>query len=307
MKKIFTALMLTLVTSVTFAMSTPKQIEDELAAHNYSSAQTKIAEVISAHPDSARAHLLNSVAVLHTTGDKQLAANELKLAKQLDKKGDVVSSPLFGRATAEIDNYVVAPRNVAKAPVAAPHNYSQQDDYTLLYVILGVGGIALLAYIAFGRDKKPSVIYIPEPSYPASQAAYVSNSQFLSNTSTSSGRPMSRYFEQPTTYVAPQAHSASVVTQSAGMGIMGTAMGVAGGVVAGELIYDGLTGRRKHNREERYESSSNDNYVPPVQQDYETERSSYNSSSSGSDSWGSSSSDSSSSYSDSSSSSGSDW
>ena len=122
MKRLFIA-GLVLASAVAWAIPNPKQIESALAAHDYTSAKQMVAEVLSEQPASARAHLLNAYILVHADHNPAAAAAEVKLAKNLDKRGDVKNSSLFGRTVTEIDMARVPP---APVPIPAPAVVAQQ-------------------------------------------------------------------------------------------------------------------------------------------------------------------------------------
>jgi hypothetical protein len=278
MKKVMFGLFAALFALVAFAMPSPKQIEDALANKNYADAKSMIQEVLREKPDSARAHLLNAYLLIHVDKNRTAANAELQTAVGLDKKGDVKSSPLFGRIVTEID--------MGKPAVKQERNIAD---------VLGIAAALMLGLCAFA-----ALLAVIRAIFdrPASTVLHVSGN----------GENLARSFGSsvpsgPSSGGAhyPQAATATILATQAspGMGAFGTAASVAGGVVAGNIISDML----HHGHSSRNYSDDSERratYTPePSPVSYESERSSFSSGSS--DSWGSS--DSSSSYSDSSSSS----
>jgi hypothetical protein len=281
MKKAIVGMCMFLVALAAFALPSPKQIEDALAAQKYADAKSMVQEVLREKPDSARAHLLNAFLLVHVDHNKVAANSELQTAAGLDRKGDVKSSPLFGRVVAEIDMTAAPPRK----PVAAPaSNASRIDPLDVLFFILIVGGIVAAGILILRPRDRETVIhvsgggsgavggttYVPTPSGPAPVG---------------SGAVV--YPHAATTIV----HTPSNPT----MGAFGTAAAVAGGVVAGEMLADSLRHRRHDYMDDDAESfrrrreSTQQTYTPePSPVSYEAERTSFSSSSGGGDSWGSS-------------------
>lgn len=281
MKKAILGLFLTLYAMVAFALPSPKQIEDALANKNYADAKSMVQEVLREKPDSARAHLMNAFLLIHVDKNRQAANAELQTAVGLDKKGDVKSSPLFGRVVTEID---IGTSPAKKGPSGADVLEIIAAALLIIFVIA-----AVIALINMFLDRPASTVF---------HASGGGNSpvNFGSPSAPSSPSAGGAYYPHAaTTVIATQANQ--------GMGAFGTAAAVAGGVVAGNAISDML-----HNSHHRHYSSYDDaphressfTYTSePSPVSYESERSSFSSGSS--DSW--SSSDSSSSWSDSSSSS----
>lgn len=335
--KTVTLAVLALATSLAFAISSPKEIEADLANHNYSQARAKVEAVIAEKPTSARAHLLKAFLLVHVDNDAAGAASELKLVQQYDKTGDTTSSPLFNRVEGEIKSAmhpVAVQHKELSQPVATP--IVEESSFNFFYFFVGavVLGFIIMGYMIFKSTQTPRPLH----NRPAdTENRFSSNyskptSPSLASVSTlevgvSPSKPWREerervvYRENPVlTTVYPPAP-----VQSQGMGMMGTAASVAGGVLAGELLHDVLTDKpEKKKKRDVEESKSDDSYLfsssrsessysrstPSYAQDEPSTRSSSSSSSSwGSDSsssYSSSSSDSYSSSSDSGSSS-SDW
>lgn len=294
MKKVLLGLSVLLLAMAAFAMPSPKQIEDALAAQKYVDARGMVQEVLREKPDSARAHLLNAFLLIHVDHNKTAANSELQTAAGLDRKGDVKSSPLFGRVVAEIDMQPAKPSTLPNPSAVPVHHSSGIDPLDVFFFLLLIGGIAIMG-IALLRPRDWDVVVVGSGG----------------SAGVSGGTTIAPVPGSPLPGGAFYPHASTTIVQAAGnpsMGAFGTAAAVAGGVVAGELIADSLThrSRRRADDEEddrrRRESSYQPSYTPdPSPVSYESERSSFSSSSSGGDSWGGS--DSSSSSSDS----GSSW
>jgi len=333
MKKIVIAVLLAALAAFAFALPKPAQIEDALAVGRYSDARSMVQEVLREKPDSARAHLLNAYLLIHVDRNAKAAAAELNTAAGLDKKGDIKSSPLFGRVVAEID---AVPPAKAALPAAKPLPLAAQQpkaDDSILVVLLSLGvGALLVAAIIWFFTRQPREPALSASGYRGPSTGNAWGSPVMPTSPAAPAAQPYQVHPQPA-YAAPVAQAAP---QREPMGAFGTAASVAGGVVAGNLITDVIrhsgddSARRRRevdeeaDRRRREEQRQRDESFWQQQQlqsssiaatsdvSYESSRSSFSSSSSRSDDWGSSfssssSSDSSYSSSDSGSSSSSDW
>ena len=303
---IFTALALVSIAALAF---TPKQIERALQQQNWSEARGMINETLRDHPESARAHLLD--AYLLAAGDRnaQAAANELNQVVALDHNGDVKGSPLYGKTEQVIQNLghmqysaplpqyqpqapqviVVTPQQSVPAPAPTPVQESGHGFFFWVLMFVIVGGIIYLGrriYLSAMNTSTSSMM----GSYPSS--SYSSSTRTTSYPSgTSSG-----------------AGTTIINNGSTSSNSLGTAAAVAGGVVAGELMADALTGRayqgRRHSDsgDSDYNSGSGNTFARPADDNSfssssgssglntETEDQAMSSSNLNSDSWDSSSS-----------------
>jgi hypothetical protein len=300
MKKLLFGFILTLASALAFALPSPRQIEDALAAQKYADAKSMVQEVLREKPKSARAHLLNAFLLIHVDHNKTAANAELQTAAGLDLDGDVKRSPLFGRVVAEIDMQPVA-KPVKTVTYSGP-DFNEVAILMLKIALLIAVVVALAYFVSWLIDlmcaRRPTEI------------RFYGNAG--SGVASSSPDPVS-----PAPAGTHYAHTVApvvVAQQQPAMGAFGPAASVAGGVVAGNLMADSLLHRHSHHhrdadddyeeeqrrrRRREEDSYSAPSYTPsPVS--YESERSSFSSGSSDS-SWGSSdssSSDSSSSASD---------
>jgi uncharacterized membrane protein YgcG len=331
MKKILTGMVMMLVCAIAFAMPSPRQIEDALASSHYTEAKSMLSEVLREKPDSARAHLLNAYVLIHADKNKVAANTELSMAKALDKKGDVKNSPLFGRVVTEIELMPAVPKATTTAiqpvqavkttqvvPAYQPVQNNRSNGLGIVLVLLGVGGIILIAWIIVRVNREERTVTInryydsgsayhnePAPRYP-SGGYRADETQVIAARNNGHNR-----YEPASVIVQP-----AVMQQNPAMGAFGTAAAVAGGVVAGNVVSDMLHHRHSHSdydyeeeerrkrRRREQEESYQPAYQPPV---YTPEpepvvstsnyRSSFSSSTDDDDTWTKSSSSSSSSYS----------
>ena len=299
--KSLTFLFVTLFTTLAFALATPQEIENDIAGHNYAQARAKVEQALVEKPNSARAHLLKAFLLVHVDKNVQQAAHEIKQVELYDTKGDVKSSPLFARVIGELS----VPAVVTKPAVTKQPNSTWSNSDVFLVIICVFIAIAVFLFLmveySSSNNRRPiESRYVPPSDYERPSTRYETRRSPVSTPSYEyrSGSPVMNTTYQP-------------VQPNTGIGVLGTAAAVAGGVVAGELIHDALTSEKRTKRKTSDEnlddsrSSYVPTYTPPYTPSYEEER--YTSSSSSSSSSYSSSSDSDSSWSSDSSSSSSDW
>lgn len=306
------------------ASPSPKQIEKALAAQDFEAARGMVNSVLVEHPNSARAHLMNAYILEHADHNAVAANEELKNVVRLDNKGDVKYSSLFGKVVAEIEaTPVVVQKHVEprKTSYAQPsyQSASQSGSHAIVYILLGCG-VLIIAGILYSVINQPKVIVQKieqERFYPA-YTTHSSGETYRETVDREQPIRSSAYI-QPVpqqTFIAAQPQVINQAPQRQGMGMLGTAASVAGGVVAGELLMDAIHGNSGHHHG-GYRDNSDRDYDAPWREttryeapkvDYLVKESSFSSGSD--DSWttssSSSSSSSDSSWDDSSSSSGSD-
>ncbi|RKP44742.1 hypothetical protein D7S86_27360 [Pararobbsia silviterrae] len=292
--------------ALAFALPTPHQIEDALAANDYASARSMLQQVLVERPDSARAHLLNAYVLEHVDHNVGAARAELQTATGLDKRGDVKGSALYGRVIAEMDAQPVAPAAAQPTPrpaahaVASPQSVSTQpphnsDGFALLVVLLFV--VVVLGIVALvSRAMRPPTVVIhhrhnPDPRHvrraaPSPAPLPPSGAHVVYVPERDAGA-------YPSTVIVPPA-----APVRGGMTAGENFASTAGGVVAGNLISDSLLHSHHSSRDidddderrRRRRDLSDDAVDAPIQSrapsvDYATERASFSSSSSDSDSW----------------------
>lgn len=299
MRKLLTGCVLLIISAFAFALPSPHQIEDALAARDYVSARTMVQEVLSERPDSARAHLMNAYLLEHVDHNLGAARAELQTASGLDRRGDVKGSALFGRVVAEMDAQPVQRAVQATRSAAVPHTYAPERSSFptgafLIFVALGIAFIVFAVLVI--RAQRPSTVVIESRrgGYGRSRASTPSP---VSPSSGGSG-----VYVHPTQIYEPAPTLVYPASARGGMTAGENFASTAGGVVAGNVLSDALLrGSRNRmddsddeyeRRRRRNESPADSTYAPSPSPavDYASERSSFSSSSSGSDSWGSSSS-----------------
>jgi hypothetical protein len=312
MKKIITWLILSLLCTAAFAHPRPSQIEDALSSRHYEEARGMVAEVLREKPESARAHLLNAYLLAHVDHDRRAASTELQTAAGLDRRGDVKSSPLFGRVVAEIDAAPVARATITPAaPAPAAHQDAHGFPWLVAILVLSIGAAGLYMVIrrraslaGAGRSAFASHPVYVAPRPQARPTPAPAPAPRTSSSSTAYSTPSAPAAQSTT--VVHEHHYASPTPAAQPMGAFGTAASVAGGVVAGNALsdllhhghgsgswYDDFDARRRERDDEderRRRDSLSSSYSDPSPVSTSSERSSFSSSSSGSDSWSSSSS-----------------
>jgi hypothetical protein len=280
---------LALCTSLAWALPSPKQIEDALAAKDYANAKSMVAEVLHEKPANARAHLLNAFIAIHVDHKPDVAKAELKMAKDLDKKGEVSGSALFGRTVGEIDAYrpsVLAqpsPPSVSKVVPAGsftPAPVHDDGHGVLFYLFWTVLVVVLVIWIARKFLPQPTPVTFQAPVQPAPGYPAPTSLPSPANYGGFGGYPQ------------PQAPVAS----TGGMGALGTIASVGAGVVAGNLISDAIRGHSNSSPSGSIgTANAGPGYIPfdstsTVEADSESERASFSSGSDAS-SWDSGSDD----------------
>jgi uncharacterized membrane protein YgcG len=316
MKKWLLGVALAVTSAIAFALPSPHQIEDALAAKDYDSARSMVTQVLQEKPDSARAHLLDAFILEHVDHNLQAANTELANASNLDRRGDVKNSSLFGRTVAEIDSQAAqAPRHTQPVQQVAQNQQQplvayqappeKHSSHVFLWLILFFGVVGVLAYFLIRGAYRKTVV----------QTTYYDNSPGLKRLGSDNRTYISTPVMQPAIVHQP-AFSGGVVqpapviiNNGGGYGRGYGNDGFTEGLIMGEILEDSRESRRERDRRDSYSSGSNDSYTPapyvapeptPSPVSYSNERSSY---SSGSDDSWSSRSSSSDSYSSSSSSS----
>jgi hypothetical protein len=270
-KKYLLGLVMMLITAIAFALPSPHQIEDALAAHDYDTAKSMTQEVLRERPDSARAHLLDAFILEHVDGNISAANVELQSASNLDKNGDVKNSSLFGRTVAEIDAKSQVVRQAQQSsqvqqqqfqsPVAAayvpPEKHSGHGFLIFLLVLVVV--VAFLAWLFIrGATRKDIVIekhvYHTDSSgnrLGSGDRAYISS-------------PVAQPAIVHQTYGQPAVSSGPVIiNNSGGYGRGYGSDGFVEGMLVEEMIEDNRSERR------RRDNDSWSNPAPAAQSNYE--------------------------------------
>ena len=253
-RKLTAFLAMAVIAVSAFASASPKQVEDALAANNFTEAKQMIAGVLAEHPSSARGHLLNAYVLAKADHNKQAANDELRMVEALDKKGDVKNSPLFGRTVAAVEALpaarVQAPVPAPVVVVPAPHYQTpapvDSGGHGFLWFLIVVVFIAMIVMLIVRSLSRPTVVVQPSNSGGSYRSTGYGGTYTRSTPSPSYGSG----------YAAPVPAPAPVYTNSGGSSALGTGVAVAGGVVAGSLIADSLL----HHHDHGYDSGSGRNW-----------------------------------------------
>jgi hypothetical protein len=277
MKKWLLGAALAVISAVAFALPSPHQIEDALASHDYDTAKSMTQEVLRERPDSAKAHLFDAFLLEHVDGNLAAASQELQNVQNLDQRGDVKNSALFGKTVAEIDAKGQVVRQAqqtsqvnqvqAVSPVTsyvAPEKHSGHGFLIFLFVGLIV---ALLVWLFIrGATRRQ----------PIKQTTYYDDNSLLSGSSglnrvgsSGSGRA---YISSPsiqpaivhTPYVQPVQSGPVIINNGGGYGRGYGNDGFTEGLVMGELLEDSRESRRERRDSDSWGRDSSYNSTPVV-------------------------------------------
>jgi len=215
-----------LLANLLMAIPTNEEVNSAIKEGNYSKAETMIREVISAKPQSAKAHYYLAQVLAHESKFAE-AKNELNEAKKID------SSLKFGDPTKVVDfeNKLLSALHKSTATSSSKQivqSPTQSPNIPWGLIILGIGVLIIILIVVFKNQSKQ-----------APNQAYSNPNQNVPNVSPS-----------PQPFAQPQ--------QSSGIGstIMG---GLAAGAAAavGMSVVDSLL---HHN-----EAHADSNMMPPIQ------------------------------------------
>jgi hypothetical protein len=224
MKRLLAALVLSACTMSSFALPTAEAVQAEIQRGNYSQAENMMREVVGAKPDSAKAHYVYAEVLAHNARFEQ-AAQEARRAKQLDPALSFTQAAQFEAFERLLDREqrTAAPRtNVSTAAMPAMRGQAPVERSSgVPGWVWGLGGAAaaLLLWRMFSaRRSAVGAVVVPAP------AGY--------------GGPAPTY--------GPGFGPGYGAAPSAGSGMLGTGLAVAGGLAAGMLAEKMLSGRLSH-------------------------------------------------------------
>lgn len=274
MKKWLLGAALAVISAVAFALPSPHQIEDALAAHDYNTARSMTQEVLRERPDSAKAHLFDAYLLEHVDGNLSAASQELENVQNLDQRGDVKNSSLFGKTVAEIDAKSQVVRQATQAPQVQVQAVSPVTSYVapekhsghgfLIFLFVGLI-VALLVWLFIrGATRRQ----------PIKQTTYYDDNTLLSSSTGlnrvgSSGRA---YISSPsiqpaivhTPYVQPVQSGPVIINNGGGYGRGYGNDGFTEGLVIGELLEDSRESRRERRDSDSWGRDSSYNNTPVV-------------------------------------------
>lgn len=232
MKRFLVAASFAALTFSAFALPSIDAVQAEIGKGNYAHAEEMMRGVVAARPDSARARYVYAEILAH---DRRfaLAAEEAAHARRLDPSLSFTQPEKFNAFTQLLDreqtvvsraspaSRVDAPRFVESSPV-------QPVGGVPSWVWgLGGGALALLAWRAFSARQQAPAQW--PPAVPGTGGTLATASP---------GGPAGPGYSAYAPGYAPAA-------PSAGSGLLGTGMAVAGGVAAGILAEKLFEGRRE--------------------------------------------------------------
>ena len=238
MKKSIVGLALVLFASLAWALPTVQQVEAETKQGHYAQAESMMAEVVAAKPDSAKAHYFYAELLAHNANFSK-AAEETARAKLLDPKigfADPAKFRAFEQTLQREQNPVPAARtNAARpaasfnpAPAAVPVETATRSGGIPGWVWLG--GLAVLAIVlwrGFSRSRAQ-----PAPAGFATAGGPANDGPGGMNQAPGYG---------------PGAYGPGAYPQPArpGGGMLGTGLAVGAGVAGGMLIDEMLHRRNE--------------------------------------------------------------
>ncbi|CAN5362780.1 hypothetical protein BH11PSE9_BH11PSE9_27270 [soil metagenome] len=114
---VFLSLFMALAATAAFALPTVADVQAEVQKGNYTQAQTMMREVVTAKPGSAKAHYIYAEILAHNARFDE-AAQETKLAKQLDPAIKFTQADKFRAFEQMLDREQQSARAKAAAPTA---------------------------------------------------------------------------------------------------------------------------------------------------------------------------------------------
>lgn len=254
MKKWLLGAALAVISAVAFALPSPHQIEGALAAHDYDNARSMTQEVLRERPDSAKAHLFDAFLLEHVDGNLSAANQELQNVVNLDQRGDVKGSALFGKTVAEIDAKGQVVRQAqqtqqvtqyAQTPVTAyvPPEKRSGHGFLIFLIVFGIAALLVWLFIR-GATRRKTIL---------EQRTYYDDNSLRSlsvNTVGSSGTGRA-YISSPTQpqiihtpYVQPVQSGPVIINNGGGYGRGYGNDGFTEGLIVGELLEDRRDARR---------------------------------------------------------------
>ncbi|GGP18410.1 tetratricopeptide repeat protein [Silvimonas iriomotensis] len=218
------SLIFAVATTLAFALPTEQDVQAAVKQGNFAQAQTMMAEVIAAKPDSAKAHYIYAEILAHN-GQFADATNEALKAKTIDPQIHFTSPEKFRKFEAQLLNSAQpattagnsrAVTSQAVAPQPAPAERSSGFGWTGI-ILLVVAGFGILIWLTT-RRREPAVF-------------------------TGNGGPAQPYGVPGGYNNGVPVGSGPVVVNQGGSGLGAGLMGAAGGFAAGMLVEEMLDHR----------------------------------------------------------------
>lgn len=230
MKRFLVAASFAILTFPSFALPSLGAVQDEIGKGHYAHAEDMMREVVAGKPDSARARYVYAEILAHDQ-HFALAAEEAAQAKRIDPSLSFTQPGKYNAFVQLLDRTqgAAAGRTLPVAQVASPVLRAPPPASPLGGIPgwvwgVGVAGLVLVAWRAFGAGRQAVM--------PGGQPAVVPGP--------SGGAGFSGYAPGYSQGYAPAAPAAS-----AGSGLLGTGLAVAGGVAAGMFAEKMLEGHRE--------------------------------------------------------------
>ncbi len=238
MKRFAVAAILACLAFAASALPNVDAVQAEIAKGNYAQAEDMMRDVIAAKPGSARAHYIYAEILAHNR-QFTMAAAQAARAKAIDpklqftqpEKFRIFEQTLEREQAAEQRQATRQPASVpALYPAAPPERGSGVPNWVWG---MGLAAVGVVAWRSFS-NRSPSPAPMGAPAYPpsATPAGAATGASTGSSLGSSLGASTGAY--GPAYPPAP----------SAGRGLLGTGLAVAGGVAAGMLAEKLLTDHR---------------------------------------------------------------
>lgn len=239
MKKSILALAFALATAASWALPTTQQVEAAVKQGNYGQAETMMAEVVAAKPESARAHYVYAEVLAHN-GSFVKAQDEVAKAREIDPAIKFASADKF-RAFEQLLQRESAPRTapaersttrsvdasptaqmaqVAPTHVQAPAPAQSSGMPSWIWVV-GLGVVGFFLWRGFNRSRSAA---------PAGAAAFGAPGAAMAG-----GAPVP-YGSPGGPGAAPYGGAMPQQQPGMGSGMLGTGLAVAGGVAGGMML-----------------------------------------------------------------------
>ncbi|MDE1949277.1 MAG: tetratricopeptide repeat protein [Burkholderiales bacterium] len=222
-KHFLAAAALGLLACAAFALPSVDQVQSEVRQGHYVQAESMMKEVVTARPDSARAHYVYAEILAHN-GRFDVAAQEAARARQIDPKASFTDPAKFAAFEQLLQREQAhASRSLSLGTPALPalqqRAPASNGTPTWVWVLLIAGGAAVLFAVSNRRRG----------------AAYAN------------GGAMMPAGMAPAPGVGQPGYGPGYAAPAAGSGMLGTGLAVAGGVAAGMLAEKLLSGQGNSN------------------------------------------------------------
>lgn len=219
MRKVLAGLLFAVLSSVALALPSEQQVQDAVKQGNYTQAQSMMAEVVAAKPESAKAHYIYAELLAHN-GAFNKASEEVAKAKQIDPKIGFTDPQKFAafEQTLQREQTQAPTRSPRTAPTApsygTPASSSSGGGIPGWIWLVGLVIIGIVLWKGFTRSRAAAGV-------PPAAAGYGPGGM-------NQGYGASGY------------GPGGMPVQQPGHGLLGTGLAVAGGVAGGMLLDEAL-------------------------------------------------------------------